>query len=156
MQVKLDNPFITGNFKLDISGELNDESTNKFVKSGLVYVVQRDVASKIYKTLLPVEKGEKAPKRNTLDFSDENAEAFKSAAIEALKPYGDFTVSVSQHVPGETATPMVRATNFIEVNLAKDEKSLRAVMALYGAKPDSSKEELIELAHKAGLGQNIK
>jgi hypothetical protein len=157
MHIKLDKPFITGNFELGIEGELNEASLAKFVQSGMIYVVQRDGASKTYKELLPTEKGEKAAKRNTLDYSDDNAAKMKTAMENALKSYGDFTVSVTEHIPGETVTPMVRATKFVDDLLAKDEAGLRAVLqAGYGAKPGASREELIETAHKMFQSQASK
>jgi len=155
MHTKLDSPFITGNFKLEVEGELKDEFVSKFIQSGLVYVTQRDVATKAYKTLMPVEKGEKAPKRSTLEYSDDHAAEFKAAFEAAFKPYGEFTCSVSQHVPGETVSPMVRATQFVDELLASDEgKTVLATIAKMSGITATNRDEYIAAAHKGGWGKS--
>lgn len=152
--------FKTGNFKLDISGNLNPENTEKALNAGLTYIVQRDVASGIYVELEGVEnnKGKKRlPKdfeRKSLEFNEENAAAFKEAAEKVLGNYGDFTVSVSEHVPGEsTSEPGVMAkamwaqmkdNNALKTNLgiaadATDEIGIAACAAFLGGLRKSKK-----------------
>ena len=159
MQVK----FTTGNFDLVIDGELNAETREKVLSSGLTYIVQRDGASKTYLALCGVEneKGKKVlPKdfeRKSLAFSPENLEQMSTAFASALKPYGTFTVSGSEHVAGEAVSPMVRATEFVDALMtsAETEAKLRGFLSLHDPSAETAdREGLIAIANKHGLGKS--
>ena len=105
--------FRTGNFSLDIEGELNDDQKAKALENGITYIVQRDVASAAYRAI--AGEGEKKtlpPKfqRNSVEFNDANAAAVEAAFTKAMEKYGTFTVEVSKHEPSEGgSTPGVMA-----------------------------------------------
>lgn len=155
-------PFTTGNFDLNIEGELNADAREKFLQSGLIYVVQRDGASKAYLELCGVEneKGKKQlPKefeRKSLEFSDENLDAMCEALGTALKPYGTFTVSGSEHVAGAEVSPMKRATEFVDSLLgnAANEAQLRGFLGMFDASAATAdRDELIKIANDNGVGK---
>jgi hypothetical protein len=154
--------FTTGNFDLKIEGELNAEATQKFLQSGLIYVVQRDGASKAYLELAGVEndKGKKQlPKdfeRKSVDYSAETLDAMQTAFENALKPYGSFTVSGSEHVAGAEVSPMKRATEFVDSLLgnAQNEATLRQFLGMYDATAaDADRDGLIKIANDNGVGK---
>jgi hypothetical protein len=155
-------PFTTGNFDLNIEGELNSDAREKFLQSGLIYVVQRDGASKAYLELCGVEndKGKKQlPKdfeRKSLEFNDENLEAMTEAFRNALKPYGTFTVSGSEHIAGAEVSPMKRATEFVDSLLgnAANEAQLRGFLSMFDASAaEADRDELIKIANDNGVGK---
>ena len=154
--------FTTGNFDLVIEGELNEDAKAKFLQSGLIYVVQRDGASKAYLELCGKEneKGKKQlPKdfeRKSLEFNDENNAAMQLAFETALKPYGNFTISGSEHVAGAEVSPMKRATEFVDSLLgnAQNEATLRQFLGMYdAAAATGDREKLIEIANANGVGK---
>jgi hypothetical protein len=154
--------FTTGNFDLNIEGELNADARDKFLQSGLIYVVQRDGASKAYLDLAGVEndKGKKQlPKdfeRKSVEFNDENLEAMTDAFQNALKPYGNFTVSGSEHVAGAEVSPMKRATEFVDSLLgnAANEAQLRGFLSMFDASAaEADRDELIKIANDNGVGK---
>lgn len=156
---------ISGNFSatidgnLDEAGEINVGSEEKpetanvgdvVREAGITYIVQRDGLSSVYKSLLG--KGEK---RNTVEFNEANAAKFQTALQGALAQYGEFAVSVEQHVPSEGQSPMVRATNFVDALMddGDKEQQLRATLALFDkSATDGDREALIAIAHKQGFG----
>lgn len=158
---------ISGNFSATIDGDLNETAQinvgseekpeqqavgDVIREAGLTYIVQRDGLSTVYKSLLG--KGEK---RNTVEFSPENATKFQSALEKALAPYGAFDVSVDQHVPSEGgASPMVRATALVDAMFADKnlEQGYRIAFGAQGlANADTAdRDALIAFAHKLGLG----
>jgi len=154
--------FITGNFNLKIVGELNDAQREAADKAAIRYIVQRDGATKTYLDLAGVEndKGNKSlPKgfeRDSLVYSADNAEAMRASMEKALKSYGDFTVSVSEHIKGESQSPMKRATEFVDALLdgGENEQKLRSLMSIFGAKADATRDDLIEIAHEQKLGKS--
>ena len=147
--------FITGNFKLGITGTVNDKSVAKFVKAGTIYVVQRDGATKTYIEVAGVktEKGKlKLPdgfERDSVEYTEDTAAKMVAGMSGALAPYGDFTVTAAQHVKGAEQAPMKRATDFVEALLtnAGDEAKLRALVSTFGAKGDEDQAALIKLVH---------
>jgi hypothetical protein len=152
--------FITGNFKLNIQGTLSEDEREKADAAAIRYIVQRDGATKTYLALSGVEneKGNKVlPKdfeRDQLVFSTENAEAMRSAMEKALAPYGSFKVSASEHVKGETASPMKRATKFIDDLLAEPngQALLDTLFTMKGKKPSTDRDTQIAYAHELKLG----
>ena len=161
-------PFNTGNFDLSIDFELNEDTKDKVLKSGAIYIVQRDGASKAYLDLCGVEndKGKKQlPKTNddgsewtrkSLPYSVENADAMVAAFIKALKPYGTATITATEHVSGAEVSPMKRATEFVDSLLgnAQNEATLRQFLSMYDAKAaDADREGLIEIANANGVGK---
>ena len=108
--------FTTGNFELQIDGELNAEQVESAKQAGLRWIVQRDVASDVYKQIAGVKNSKgnlQLPdgfERSSVEYDADNAELLRAAAEEKLGKYGTFTVKVSQHVPGETAAPRAMAT----------------------------------------------
>lgn len=154
--------FITGNFKLGIRGSLNEEQREKADAAAIRYIVQRDGATKTYLDLAGVEneKGNKSlPKgfeRDSLAYSEDNAAAMKASMEKALAGYGDFTVSVSEHVKGESQSPMKRATEFVDALLdgGENEAKLRSLLSIFGAKTDASRDDLIAIAHEQKLGKS--
>jgi ABC-type phosphate transport system substrate-binding protein len=154
--------FTTGNFDLVIEGDLNADAQAKFLNAGLVYVVQRDGASKAYLELAGVEndKGKKQlPKdfeRKTVAFNEENLAAMQLAFESALKPYGNFTISGSEHVAGADVSPMKRATEFVDSLLgnAQNEATLRQFLGMYDATASSAdRDGLIKIANDNGVGK---
>lgn len=140
--------FITGNFKLDIEGELNEEQKAAAQEAGLRYIVQRDVATKVYVGIAG-EKNSKGnlalPKdfeRSSIEFDATTAKQFETAAEGALGKYGTFTVVASQHVAGETAAPRAMATAMWEQ--VKGNAALRGNL---GVAPDATDEAGIEACH---------
>lgn len=152
MNIKFD----TGNFTLNINGELSEESKAKMLENGLRYAVQRDVASKVYlgfseeKTKTGKPKLPEGFERDSILFNEDNSAAMQLAAEAELAKIGTFSVTVSENRGGEGGgTPMVRATNLVETFLGTDmEASYRTILEL----PEGTKEELIEAANKMGLG----
>lgn len=119
-------------------------------EAGITYIVQRDGLSSVYKALLG--KGEK---RNTVEFSAENATKFQNALTKVLAQYGDFSVEVDQHTPSEGASPMVRATAFVDALMDNGDKEvqLRATLGLFDpSAADADHDALVAIAHKQGLG----
>jgi hypothetical protein len=154
--------FTTGNFDLVIDGELNEDAVKKFLQAGLIYVVQRDGASKAYLDLCGVEndKGKKQlPKdfeRKSLEYNEENLAAMALAFSSALQPYGKFNISGSQHVSGETVSPMKRATEFVDALLgnAENEAQLRGFLGMFSADASSAdRDGLIKIANENGVGK---
>jgi len=156
--------FTTGNFDLVIEGELNAEAQAKFLNAGLIYVVQRDGASKAYLELCGVEndKGKKQlPKdfeRKSLDFNANNLAAMQLAFKTALKSYGNFTVSGAEHVSGAEVSPMKRATEFVDSLLtnAENEAQLRGFLKMVSkdeAAMTADRDGLIEIANAHGIGK---
>src|SRR6266478_5644829 len=147
--------FITGNFKLGITGEVNDASVAKFVKAGTIYVVQRDGATKTYLNACGVksDKGKlKLPdgfERDSLEFSDDSAALMVEGMQGALAPYGTFQVTASQHVKGAEQAPMKRATDFVQALLtnSEDESKLRALVSAFGAEGNEDEAALIKIVH---------
>lgn len=112
----MNNKQISGNFAIEVEGDFDESKTvgegenavsvkEARDQSAIAYISQRDGLSAVYKKLL--KAGEK---RNTLGYSDEAAASFGSALEAALAPYGAFAVSVTEHVPGETAASRSQAT----------------------------------------------
>jgi hypothetical protein len=139
--------FTTGNFALNIKGELNADSRQEALDAGLTYIVQRDVATKVYRDL--AGEGEKStlPKgfeRDSIEYNSDNAEAMRAAAEKELSEYGSFTVTVEEHVKGETSTePGVMAKALWEK--AKDDATLRGNL---GVATDASDDDGVEAARK--------
>lgn len=146
--------FTTGNFELEIEGELNSEQAAAAQEAGLRYIVQRDVATEVYKQVAGEKnKNDKLqlPKdfeRSSIEYSPETAKQFETAAETALGKYGTFAVVVSEHVAGETAAPRAMATAMWE-----QVKSNDALRGNLGVAKDASDEVGIEACHKflAGL-----
>jgi hypothetical protein len=154
--------FITGNFNLNIEGELSEEQRAKADEAAIRYIVQRDGATKTYLELCGVEneKGNKSlPKdfeRDSLEYSADSAEAMRVAMEKALAPYGNFKVSASEHVKGESQSPMKRATEFVDALLdgSENEQKLRSLLSIFGAKADATRDDLIAIAHEQKLGKS--
>jgi hypothetical protein len=152
---KVNVPFTTGNFDLDINIQLKDDVVEKMVKSGTIYVVQRDGASKTYLDLCGVEndKGKKQLpddfERKSLAFTEENLQAFVTSFTKALAPYGEATITGSEHVSGAEVSPMKRATEFVDALLgnAQNEAQLRGMVSMYGADGSEDRDALIKLVH---------
>lgn len=152
--------FTTGNFDLVIKGELNPDQQAKAHDAAVRYIVQRDGATKTYLALKGVEndKGKKSLpagfEREDLEFSPENLDAMCAAMSEALKPYGEFSVSGSEHVKG-AATAMTRATQFVDSLLGTDgETAFRQLIGVLGGDSKADRDELIKFAHEKGLGKS--
>jgi hypothetical protein len=145
----MDTTFTTGNFELQISGELNAEQVESAKQAGLRWIVQRDVASDVYKQIAGIKNSKgnlQLPdgfERSSVEYDADNAELLRAAAQEKLSKYGDFTVKVSQHVPGETAAPRAMATAMWEKIKGND-----AFTSQLGIPADASDEVGIEAAHK--------
>lgn len=142
--------FTTGNFDLTIEGELNDEQKAKAQEAGLRWITQRDVASDIYKQIAGVKnsKGNLALpegfERTSVEYNAENAEMLRSAAESKLGEYGDFQVSVAEHVAGETTAPRAMATAMWESKV-RDNPLFREQL---GIAPDATDDAGIEACHK--------
>ena len=154
--------FDTGNFGLVIEGELNEDAKAKFLSAGLTYVVQRDGASKAYLELAGVEndKGKKQlPKdfeRKSVEYNPDNAAAMQLAFENALKSYGNFTISASEHVAGADVSPMKRATEFVDSLLgnAQNEATLRQFLGMYEpTAATADRDGLIKIANENGVGK---
>jgi hypothetical protein len=157
-------PFTTGNFDLDINIELKDEVVEKVVKNGAIYVVQRDGASKAYLALKGEEndKGKlQLPKdfeRKSVEYSEENLQAMIDAFSKALAPYGEATITGSEHVSGAEVSPMKRATEFVDSLLgnAQNEAELRSFLKMVSkdeAALTADREGLIAIANANGIGK---
>lgn len=151
MNIKFD----TGNFTLNINGELSEESKAKMLENGLRYAVQRDVASKVYlgfseeKTKTGKPKLPEGFERDSIKFDEDNSAAMQLAAEAELAKIGTFTVTVSENVGGESASPMKRATLLVDTFLGTEmEASYRAILGL----PDGDRDALIAKANEMGLG----
>lgn len=137
--------FTTGNFDLEIDGDISAEKRDAAITAGIRYIVQRDGASKAYKTLFGEDAGDK--KRKELEYSEENAEAVRDAFEKAMAGYGDFSVTVSEHETTETAGSRKMAKELWNVvsNLPAGQKE--AAMGLYGIAANATEDEAIEAAH---------
>lgn len=157
---------ISGNFSAEINGDLNESgqinigseenpkqaSVGDVIReAGLTYIVQRDGLSSVYKELL--KKGEK---RNTVAFSQDAADKFKASLEKALAQYGTFNVAMTEHVPTAEASPMVRATSFVDslMDGGDKETQLRATLGVLGLAnaADADRQALIDFANSKGLG----
>ena len=153
--MKVTIPFVTGNYKFNITLDVNDDSVAKFVKAGVIYVVQRDGATKTYLEVCgeKTDKGKlKLPEgfeRDSLAFSPENADKMVAGMKGALAPYGTADITAEEHVKGAEQAPMKRATDFVQALLtnAEDESKLRALVSAFGAKGDEDEAALIKIVH---------
>lgn len=148
--------FKTGNFTLNVEGDVNAETRDRLLANGVKYELQRDVASKVYLSLAGV-KGKKDGlvlpekfERDSIAYSDETADSFAKAATAELSKRGNFVVEVSENVGGESASPMKRATAFVDTLVAAGQTA--QLVAVLGVAPDADRDALIEAAHKMGLG----
>jgi hypothetical protein len=135
--------FRTGNFSLDIEGELNEDQKAKALENGITYIVQRDVASAAYRQIAGEGEKKTLPKgfeRSSVEFNDENAAAVEAAFTKAMEKYGTFTVSVSKHEPSEGAgEPGKMATAMWEQVKGND-----ALRGNLGVAADATDEQGIE------------
>jgi hypothetical protein len=137
----------TGNFGIEVKGEFSNEQREKALGGALRWILQRDVLSDTYKTL----GGEKNSKgnlqlpegfeRSSIDYSPESAAKMQAATEAKLSEYGSFTVSVSQHIAGETAAPRAMATA-MWAQLSDAQKVALGIAA------DASEADGIEACHK--------
>jgi|SRR5882724_10636347 len=140
--------FTTGNFNLVIEGELSPDQREKADAAAIRWITQRDVASEVYKQMAGVKnsKGNLALpegfERDSIAFSDDNAALLQEKATAALGKYGDFTVTVSEHVAGETAAPRAMATQMWE-----KVKANPALLASLGLDETTKDEAGIEACH---------
>jgi len=151
--------FNTGNFALDIEGEVNEETQDKLLQNGMTYVTQREVATGVYLDVAGEDvegkdgkTSRRLPKdfeRSSVEYSEDTAAKFRESAEEKLSKFGKFTVSVSKYEGAEASSPMKRATNLVDSFLGTElEAAYRGILGL----PKGSREELIEAANKRGLG----
>ena len=159
-------PFTTGNFDLVITASLKDSAVEKFISNGFNWVVQRDGATKAY-LILAGEENEKGKLklpdnfvRKSVPWSDENGSEMVSAFKTALKPYCDSCdISVTEHVEGETQSPMKRATEFVDSLMGNEanETQLRSFLGMFDASASSAdREGLIRIANENGVGKQAK
>jgi len=140
--------FTTGNFNLAIEGELSPDQREKADAAAIRWITQRDVASEVYKQMAGVKNSKgnlqlpEGFERDSIAFSPDNAELLQSEAVKALGKYGNFTVTVTEHVPGETAAPRAMATQMWE-----KAKANPAVLAGLGLDANASDEKGIEACH---------
>lgn len=155
--------FNTGNFSIVVDGDYNAEHQEKALENALRYELQRDVATKVYEglagTARPNGKGKKLPadfERSSVEFSVGAAESFMKTAEAEFAKRGDFTVSVVKYEGSEAASPMKRATAFVEQLLStpEAEAQMRSLFALQGMEDaeDGDKAALIAFANSKGLG----
>ena len=139
--------FNTGNFSLEIEGELSPDQREKADAAAIRWITQRDVASEVYKQISGVKNSKgnlqlpEGFERSSVEFSDEAGELLRTEAEKALGKYGAFTVKVSQHVAGETAAPRAMATA-MWAQLTDDQKGALGISA------DASEADGIEACHK--------
>ncbi len=127
---------ISGNFNIEIEGEFDETKTvgegenamsvaQARDESAVAYIGQRDVLSAVYKSLL-----KEGQKRNELPFSNETAQQIESKVETQFAPYGTFTASVSEHVPGETVSSRSQATAMWAQIQASPSKFVPAMLGL--------------------------
>lgn len=134
--------FTTGNFDLNIDGDLKAEKQAEALTAGIRYIVQRDGATKAYKALFGDENGGEQ-KRKDIEYNDENAEAIRKAFEDAMAEYGAFTVTVAEHEAAEKVSSRSQATAMWAQRTENP-----AMIAALGLKPDASDEEGIEACHE--------
>lgn len=152
----------TGNFTLKVEGNYNDDSQAKALSNALKYELQRDVASKVYAEVAGAtvegKDGKRLPKdfeRDSVEFSNDAAEAMRLAATKVLSERGEFSVTVTKYEGSEAASPMKRATAFVDSLMDDGDKEvqLRATLALFDARAqEGDRDVLIEIANAKGLG----
>ncbi len=139
--------FRTGNFSLDIEGELNANQKAKALENGITYIVQRDVASAAYRELAGEGEKKTLPKgfeRSSLEYTPESAAKVEEVFTEKMAKYGTFAVNVSEHVSSEgAAEPGVMAKNMWE-----QVKANPALRANLGVAADASDEAGVEACSK--------
>lgn len=154
--MKTKTTFDTGNFSLNVEGTFSDDAMKDALEAALKYILQRDVATRAY-TALAGEANAKGelrldPKfvRKSVPFTPDGALTFKSASIVALNKLGEFTVEVTEYIPGESGAEMVMATNFVAQVRQKDEAGQRRSLAAFDAEPEMDDADIVKLVH-AGL-----
>lgn len=140
--------FTTGNFSLVIQGELSPDQREKADAAAIRWITQRDVASEVYKQMAGVKNSKgnlqlpEGFERDSIAYSDDNAELLKNETVKALGKYGSFTVEVSQHIAGESAAPRAMATQMWE-----KVKSNPALLTSLGLDASATDEVGIEACH---------
>lgn len=156
--MKIENVLNTGNFSIQVEGEFSPEAEKEALTKGLQYILQRDVATKVYTevagTVRPNGKGKSLDEkfeRASVKYAEDTAAKFVEVAGEALKGKGNFTVTVVQYVSGE-ASPMAGATKYVEALMSteKTEEGMRSIFSTLGMEDaeTATKSELIAFAHK--------
>jgi hypothetical protein len=140
--------FTTGNFELVIKGTLKPDQQEKANDAAIRWITQRDVASDVYKQLRGVKNSKgnlqlpEGFERSSVEFSADDAELLRVAAVEKLSKYLDgVEVTVSRHVAGETAAPRAMATA-MWAQLSDAQKVALGIAA------DASEADGIEACHK--------
>ena len=140
--------FTTGNFTLAIEGELSPDQREKADAAAIRWITQRDVASEVYKQMAGVKNSKgnlqlpEGFERDSIAYSEDNAELLQSEATKALGKYGNFKVTVSQHVAGESAAPRAMATQMWD-----KVKANPALLASLGLDDNASDDSGIEACH---------
>jgi predicted DNA-binding transcriptional regulator YafY len=154
--------FNTGNFAITVEGEYNADAQAKALENALRYELQRDVATKVYVAVAGEEgkdgkrKLAKDFERDSLEYSEEAAEAFREAAETEMAKRGNFTITVAKYEGSEAASPMKRATAFVDALLDDGDKEaqMRSLFSLQGMEnaADADRDALIAFANSKGLG----
>lgn len=151
--MKTQTTFDTGNFSLNVEGTFSDAAMKDALEAALKYILQRDVATKCYVALAGLlGKNGKLKlaedfERKSVAFSEDAAEKFLSTAKAELGKLGEWTVNVTQYVPGESGAEMVMATNFVAQVRQKDEVGQRRSLAAFDAEPEMEDVDIIRLVH---------
>lgn len=157
--MKTKTTFDTGNFSLNVEGTFSDDAMKDALEAALKYILQRDVATKCYVALAGLAgKNGKLKladdfERKSVPFSFDAAAKFHTVAEDCLTKLGEFTVGVTEYIPGESGAEMVMATNFVAQVRQKDEAGQRRSLAAFDAEPEMDDLEIVKLVHArlAGL-----
>jgi hypothetical protein len=98
-----------GNFKWTAECNVTDEQMLVLANAGLLQVLQRSPASRAEKVLAGYEKRPDKFNRSSIEFSDEAAKTLSTELGKAVEIAEGIeivpTISVSEHVIGESTTP---------------------------------------------------
>lgn len=167
-----------GQFDLVLRAEIADGQKEKLVELGLLYLVERTPSSqaeqKVFAPLCRWQKTDngksyKRPKgfeRNSVEYTEEIAKQVRAAYESTPAKLGKGetaeeiqleVVSIVKYEGGE-ASPMVRATAFVDLMLASAEDNMRTTFLALGLDEAAAadREALITFAHAKGFGVDPK
>lgn len=164
-----------GQFNVTVESFVPDSLVGELVNLGFLHLVERSPSSAVEQTVIaPLQgweknkkgQGYKRPasfKRTDVEYSEDLAAKIKTAfedagcKVDAANSLKLKVVSITKYEGGE-ASPMVRATAFVDLMLASAEENMRTTFAALGMADaeDADREALITFAHAKGFGVDPK
>lgn len=164
-----------GNFAIAIEADVEEKHEATLVELGLLQILQRTPSSNAEKALAgsawPTGKKSGRPlrpkgfERSSIPFTEANVATIRGGAFGKTAEIAEGVsvpirvVSVKEHVGGE-ASPMVRATAFVDLMLGEEglAANMRKTFGRLGLEDaeDADRDALIEFAHAKGMGADPK